>query len=62
MVVDACGALSPRTEDAALRRLTHAGVAITSSASIAGQLMGDLIQGRTGVEALKILFEISRAA
>ena len=62
VVVDACGALSSRTEDAALRRLVQAGVAITSSASIAAQLMGDLTQSPKAAEALKLLFEISIAA
>jgi nicotinamidase-related amidase len=62
VVVDACGALSPRTEDAALRRLVQAGVTITSSASIAAQLMDDLTQSPKAAEALKLLFEISMAA
>ena len=62
VVVDACGALSQRTENAALQRLTQAGVTITSSASVAAQLMGDLTQGSKGLEALKVLFEISAAA
>ena len=62
VVVDACGALSSRTEDAALRRLAQTGVTITSSASIAAQLMGDLTQGPKAAEALKLLFEISIAA
>jgi len=35
LVVDACGGLSPRTEEAALRRLVQSGVAITSCASVA---------------------------
>ena len=62
VVVDACGALSSRTEDASLRRLAQAGVTITSSASIAAQLMGDLTQSPKAAEALKLLFEISIAA
>lgn len=48
VVVDACGGLSPRTEDAALRRLTQAGVVTTSVASIAGQLAGDFTQPKGG--------------
>jgi len=56
VVVDACGGLSPRTEDAALRRLTQAGVVITSVASIAGQLAGDFTQPQGG-KALGILYE-----
>jgi nicotinamidase-related amidase len=58
VVVDACGGLSPRTEDAAFRRLTLAGVTLTSCASVAGQLMGDLAQNPAAKESLKILFEI----
>ena len=58
VVVDACGGLSPRTEDAALRRLVHAGVVITSIPSIAGQLAGDLSQPR-GMQALGIFYEMA---
>jgi nicotinamidase-related amidase len=58
VVVDACGGLSARTEDAAFRRLVHAGVALTSVASIAGELAGDL--GRAlGQQAAGILFEVA---
>jgi isochorismate hydrolase len=58
VVIDACGGLSPRTEDAALRRLTQAGVITTSIASIAGQLAGDFTQPRGG-QALGILYEMA---
>jgi nicotinamidase-related amidase len=57
VVVDACGGLSPRTEDAALRRLTQAGVVTTSVASVAGQLAGDFTQA-SGGQALGVLFEL----
>ena len=57
VVVDACGGLSPRTEDAALRRLTQAGVVTTSVASVAGQLAGDFTQG-SGAQALGVLYEM----
>ena len=40
VVVDACGGISPRTEDAALRPLVQASVVTTSIVSIAGQLAG----------------------
>jgi hypothetical protein len=59
VVVDACGGLSARTEDAAIRRLIQAGATVTSCASVAGQLMGDLSQGPRGMEVLKIMFEIA---
>ena len=58
LVVDACGGISPRTEDAALRRLLSAGIVPTSLASIAGQLAGDFTQPR-GAEALGILFQMA---
>ena len=58
VVMDACGGLSPRTEDAALRRLTQAGVVATSIASIAGQLAGDFTQLKGG-KALGILYEMA---
>ena len=57
VVIDACGGLSPRTEDAALRRLTQAGIVTTSVASIAGQLAGDFSQA-SGAEALSVLYEL----
>lgn len=60
VIVDACGGLSPRTEDAALRRLTQAGVIATSVASLAGQLAGDFTQPR-GREALGILYAMASA-
>jgi len=58
IVVDACGGLSARTEDAALRRLSHAGVIITSIPSIAGQLAGDFTQPR-GTQALGIFYAMA---
>lgn len=58
VVVDACGGLSARTEDAALRRLVQAGVVTTSMASLAGQLAGDFAQPKAG-QALGILYEMA---
>jgi nicotinamidase-related amidase len=58
VIVDACGGLSQRTEDAALRRLTQAGVVTTSVASLAGQLAGDFMQPK-GRQALGILYEMA---
>ena len=58
VVVDACGGLSARTEDAALRRLTQAGVVTTSIASLAGQLAGDFTQP-VGGQAIGILYEMA---
>jgi nicotinamidase-related amidase len=58
IVVDACGGLSPRTEDAALRRMTRAGIVTTSIASISGQLAGDFTQPKGG-QAVGILYEMA---
>ena len=58
VVVDACGGISPRTEDAAFRRLVQAGVVTTSIASLAGQLAGDFTQGKGG-QALGVLYEMA---
>jgi nicotinamidase-related amidase len=57
-VVDACGGLSARTEEAAFRRLAQAGVVTTSVASIAGQLAGDFTQPKGG-QAIGILYEMA---
>jgi nicotinamidase-related amidase len=58
VVADACGGLSARTEDAALRRLVHGGVVTTSVPSIAGQLAGDFTQPK-GMQTLGILYEMA---
>jgi len=58
VVLDACGGISPRTEDAALRRLVQAGVVTTSIASLAGQLAGDFTQAKGG-KAMAVLFEMA---
>lgn len=58
VVLDACGGLSPRTEDAALRRLVQAGVVTTSVPSIAGQLAGDFTRPKGG-QAVGILYEMA---
>ena len=58
VVVDACGGLSSRSEDAAFRRLIQNGVALTSIASIAGQLAADFTQPLGG-QALGVLYEMA---
>jgi nicotinamidase-related amidase len=58
VVLDACGGLSLRSEDAALRRLVQAGVVTTSVPSIAGQLAGDFTQPKGG-QAVGILYEMA---
>lgn len=56
VVIDACGGLSVRTEQAALGRLAQAGVIATSVVSITGQLAGDFSQPKGG-QAIGILYE-----
>ena len=58
VVIDACGGLSTRTEEAAFRRLTQAGIVSTSIASIAGQLAGDFTKPKGG-QAIGILYEMA---
>jgi nicotinamidase-related amidase len=58
VVVDACGGVSPRTEDAALRRLTQAGVKTTSLLALVGELAGDFTEAK-GQQAIAVLFELA---
>jgi nicotinamidase-related amidase len=58
MVVDACGGITARTEDAALRRLVAAGVTTTSVLTLAGELAGDFSQPN-GQTAMSILYEMA---
>jgi nicotinamidase-related amidase len=44
VVVDACGGISERTEQAALHRMAKAGATIVSVMTLAGELAGDLRQ------------------
>jgi nicotinamidase-related amidase len=57
-VVDACGGISPRTEDAALRRMTQAGARVTSIPTLIGELAGDFTQPKGG-QAIGVLFELA---
>lgn len=57
LVMDACGGLSARTEEAALRRLTQADVITTSIPSIAGQLAGN-VSLQKGQQALGLFYEM----
>ena len=58
VVVDACAGISPRTEDAALRRMTASGVKITSLPMLVGELAGDFTQPKGG-QAIGVLFELA---
>ena len=59
IVVDACGGISDRTEDAALRRIMQAGGSTVSVATLAGELAGDFRQP-LAQQAIGILFEMAR--
>jgi hypothetical protein len=58
VIVDACGGVSPRTEDAALRRLAQAGVQTTSLPTLIGELAGDFRESK-GQQAIGVLFELA---
>ena len=58
VIVDACGGVSPRTEDAALRRLSQAGVKTTSLPTLIGELAGDFTLPK-GQQAIGVLFELT---
>lgn len=60
VVVDACGGMSVRTEQAALQRMQAAGVNLVSVMTLAGELapnLGDAI----GQKAVSIIFEMATA-
>ena len=59
VVIDACSGIAARTEDAALRRLAHSGVTLTSVPSVAGQLAGDFTTPQ-GSHALGVLYEMAK--
>ncbi len=58
VIVDACGGVSERTEDAAFRRLTQGGVKTSSLLSLIGELAGDFSQPK-GQQAIGVLFDLA---
>lgn len=60
VVLDACGGISARSEDAALRRLVAAGVSTVSVAGLAGELARDFGQP-LGQAAVGVLFEMANS-
>jgi len=58
IVTDACGGISPRTEEAAFRRLSAAGVTPTSVPALCGELAGDFSQPK-GQAAIGVLFQMA---
>jgi nicotinamidase-related amidase len=55
VVLDACGGISERTEQAALRRIEAAGGLVTSAFTLAGELAGDFREEK-GQHAREIIF------
>ncbi len=58
VVLDACGGVSERTEQAALQRIAHAGATTVSVFTLAGELAGDLRQPKAQ-QALGILYSVA---
>lgn len=59
LVMDACGGVSERSEQAMLGRLGQAGAATTSVPTLCGELAGDFSEPR-GQAAIAILFELAQ--
>jgi len=60
VVLDACGGMSERTEQAALLRIPQAGATAVSVMTLAGELAGDLREPRAQ-QAVGILYEMAKA-
>jgi|SRR5579883_2397731 len=60
VVLDACGGISERTEQAALLRITKAGGATVSVMTLAGEIAGDFREARAQ-QAVGILYEMAKA-
>ena len=60
VVLDACGGLSERTEQAALLRLAKAGATTVSVITLAGELAGDFRDAKAQ-QAIGILYEMAKA-
>jgi hypothetical protein len=58
VVIDACGGISERTEQAALTRMAHAGVSPVSIMTLAGEFAGELTTPRAQ-QAVAILFSMA---
>jgi nicotinamidase-related amidase len=60
VVLDACGGMSERTEQAALLRMTQAGATTVSVMALAGEIAGDFHQPAAQL-AIGILYEMAKA-
>jgi len=60
VVLDACGGMSERTEQAALLRMAKAGATTVSVMTLAGELAGDFREARAQ-QAIGILYQMAKA-
>jgi hypothetical protein len=60
VVLDACGGMSERTEQAALLRMAKAGATTVSVMTLAGELAGDLREAKAQ-QAVGILYEMAKS-
>jgi nicotinamidase-related amidase len=60
VVVDACGGMSERTEQAAVLRMAKAGATTVSVMTLAGELAGDLREPKAQ-QAIGILYEMAKS-
>ncbi len=60
VVLDACGGMSDRTEQAALHRIAQAGATTVSVMTLAGEMAGELNTPKAQ-QAVRILFEMASA-
>ena len=60
VVLDACGGIGERTEQAALLRLTQAGATTVSVMALAGEIAGDF-RDQAAQQAIGILYEMAKA-
>lgn len=59
VVLDACGGISERTEQAALSRMTKSGATTVSVMTLAGELAGDFREAKAQ-QAIGILYEMAK--
>jgi nicotinamidase-related amidase len=60
IVLDACGGMSERTEEAALLRIAHAGATTVSVMTLAGEIAGDFRDPKAQ-QASGILYEMAKS-
>ena len=60
VVLDACGGMSERTEQAALLRMAKAGATTVSVMTLAGEMAGDFREAKAQ-QAIGILYEMAKS-